>query len=156
MTKSLADDALPPAARSLTLRLLGTMPTLVQDDSSAHSLYTTRDAGSTTSACIGINSLCFSATARRIVDALSAKDEAVRTAAVVAARALLPVSQAFRSDVFPTLLGLQCPQTCSLLDVAPSSAADAEQVAHRPWRPLASLVLRCRDIELTTYLDFYR
>jgi hypothetical protein len=105
---------------------------------------------------IDINGLCFSATARRIVDALLAKDEAVKAAAVVAARALLPVSQAFRSDVFPKLLVSQCPQMCSLLDVAPSSATDAEQVICRSWWPQASFVNRCRNVELTTYFVFYR
>ncbi|KAG7387269.1 hypothetical protein PHYBOEH_008329 [Phytophthora boehmeriae] len=93
-------DAKSVTARTLTLQLLATMPSLLEHDSAVQ---------------------------QQIVARISAGDQDERLAAIEAARALLPHSPSFRKDVVALSLGSKSAALCHLLADAVSSFTEARE-----------------------------
>ncbi|RLN96276.1 hypothetical protein BBJ28_00018013 [Nothophytophthora sp. Chile5] len=102
------------ATRTLTLQLLATMPSLLLQDSALQT---------------------------QILAKVSAEDRDERTAAVEAARALLPLSPTFRKDILTLGLHSYSTALCYLLGTAVSSSAEAQQA----WTHCAELYERLAD-----------
>jgi len=87
-------------ARTLTLQLLATMPSLLLHDTAVQ---------------------------RKILKRISADDRDERAAAIEAASAVLPLSPSFRKDVLTSCLEDNSAALCGLLSHAVSNAAEAQQ-----------------------------